>query len=85
MIQAASSIFEQNLDPAPANYTPISPLTSIERTASIYPERTAVIRGAVRGNSVETYERCRRLASALLKRGIGKIQKFRLPDQAKEL
>ena len=72
MNQAASSIFEQHLDPTPANYTPLSPLTFLERTASVYPERTAVVHGAVRRNWAQTYERCRRLASALENRGIGK-------------
>jgi len=38
MNQAASSIFEQHLDPTSANYTPLSPLTFIERAASVYPE-----------------------------------------------
>jgi len=72
MNQAASSIFEQHLDPTSANYTPLSPLTFIRRAASVYPKRTAVIHGAVCRNWAHTYERCRRLASALQNRGISK-------------
>ena len=72
MHESAPSIFEQHLGQTPANYTQLSPLTFIERTASVYPERTAVIHGGIQRNWAETYERCRRLASALHNRGIGK-------------
>ena len=63
--------YEQNLDKNQANYAPLSPLTFIERTACVYPERVAVIHGAQRFTWRETFARCRRLASALSKRGIG--------------
>ncbi len=39
------SIYDQDLDQNAANYVPLSPLTFIERTASVYPLRTAVIHG----------------------------------------
>ncbi|SEO42203.1 AMP-binding protein, partial [Aquisalimonas asiatica] len=71
-MQSPASIFEQHLGQTPANYTPLSPLTFIERTASVYPERTAVIHGSIRRSWAETYARCRRLAGALHNRGIGK-------------
>ncbi len=67
-----SSPFEQNLDKNPANYAPLTPLQFIERAAYVYPERLAVVHGARRFTWKETYARCRRLASALAKRGIGK-------------
>jgi fatty-acyl-CoA synthase len=60
------------LDKNAANYTPLSPLSFIERTASVYPQRPSVIHGARRFTWAETYARCRRLASALAARGIGK-------------
>ncbi len=60
------------LDKNAANYTPLSPLSFIERTASVYPQRASVIHGARRFTWDETYARCRRLASALVARGIGK-------------
>ena len=63
--------FETDLDRNPANYAPLTPLTFIERAASVYPERTAVVHGARRYTWKETYARCRRLASALAGRGIG--------------
>jgi fatty-acyl-CoA synthase len=66
-----SSPYEQDLYRNPANYTPLTPLSFIERAASVYPKRTAVIHGARRFTWKETYARCRRLASALSQRGIG--------------
>ncbi|HEX9181588.1 MAG TPA: acyl-CoA synthetase, partial [Burkholderiales bacterium] len=59
------------LDKNPANYTPLSPLSFIERSAYVYPDRVSVIHGDRQFTWRETYERCRRLASALHGRGIG--------------
>ena len=55
-----------------ANYAPLTPLTFIERAAAVYPNRLAVVHGDQRWTWKETYARCRRLASALSRRGIGK-------------
>jgi fatty-acyl-CoA synthase len=66
------SIFETGLAPSAVNHIALSPLSFIERTASVYGEYPAVIHGAIRRNWQETYGRCRRLASALSQRGIGK-------------
>ena len=65
------SQYDVDLDKNTANYTPLSPLTFIERAASVYPERIAQIHGELRYSWAETYSRCRRLASALQHRGIG--------------
>ena len=62
--------YSNNLDKNPANFTPLSPLTFIERAASVYPKQIALVYGDTRRNWSETYARCRRLASALSKRGI---------------
>ena len=59
------SIYDRHLDPVEANYTPLSPITYLERTASVYPDKTAVIHGDARYTYAQLYERCRRLASAL--------------------
>jgi fatty-acyl-CoA synthase len=67
----AGTIFDHNLDKNPANYAPLTPLSFLERAACVYPQRTSVIHGAERYTWGETYARCRRLASALAKRGIG--------------
>src|SRR4029077_4531509 len=63
--------FETDLEKNPANYAPLTPLGFIERAAYVYPGRTAVIHGKRRYTWGETYVRCRRLASALARRGIG--------------
>ncbi|MEQ6916778.1 acyl-CoA synthetase [Halomonas aquatica] len=69
------SIFEQGLPQTPANHVALSPLTFIERSASVYPDYPAVVHGEIRRTWAETWQRCRRLASALEKHGI-------LPGQA---
>jgi len=65
------SQYDTDLDKNQANYTPLSPLTFIERAAAVYPERVAQIHGDRRYSWAQTYERCRRLASALQQRGVG--------------
>ncbi|MBA2963414.1 MULTISPECIES: acyl-CoA synthetase [Ramlibacter] len=67
-----ASIFEQDLPRNPANFAPITPLAFLERTAEIYPDRLAVVHGPLRRTWGEVESRCRRLASALERRGIGK-------------
>ncbi len=66
-----ANIFERDLDKNPANYATLTPLQFIERTASVYPEKLALIHGPRRQTWAETYTRCRKLASALEKHGIG--------------
>ena len=66
-----SSPYEENLAKNRANYAPLTPLSFLERAASVYPRRVAVIHGGQRQTWGETYERCRRLGSALARRGIG--------------
>ncbi|MBZ9665404.1 acyl-CoA synthetase [Pseudomonas sp. LMG 31766] len=66
------SIFETGLTPLVVNHVALSPLSFIERTAAVYGQYPAVIHGPLRRNWQDTYARCRRLASALSRRGIGK-------------
>jgi fatty-acyl-CoA synthase len=68
----ASTIFDENLDKTRANYVPLSPLSFLARSAKVFPERTAVVYGETRRSWGETYARCRRLASALQGRGVGR-------------
>ena len=63
--------YEQDLGKNPANYAPLTPLSFLERAAYVYPERVSVVHGKERYTWKGTYARCRRLASALKKRGIG--------------
>ena len=67
-----TSIYDQNLPRNEANHAPLTPLSFIERAAEVYPERLAIVHGALRQTWGETYARCRRLASSLRSAGIGK-------------
>ena len=67
-----SEIYDVGLDRNPANYVALSPLSYLERSAQVYPTRPSVVHGARRFTWAETYTRCRRLASALAARGIGR-------------
>jgi len=71
-VSAADNPFETGLDKNAANYVPLSPLGFLERSAAVFPDRTAVLYGARRHSWREAYARCRRLASALAQHGIGK-------------
>ena len=55
-----------------ANFVPLTPLDFIARAAEVYGHRTAIVHGTVRQNWRDTYARCRRLASALARAGVGK-------------
>ncbi len=66
------SIYDQNLDKVEANYFPLTPISFLKRSAAVYPEKDAVIHGERSYGYAELYERCRRLASALERRGIGR-------------
>ena len=67
-----TSIFDQHLPRNEANFAALSPLSFIERTAEVYPDRLAIVHGALRQTWAQTYARCRQLASALTQAGIGK-------------
>tara|TARA_R110001592_G_scaffold308083_1_gene582036 strand:- start:15603 stop:17261 length:1659 start_codon:yes stop_codon:yes gene_type:complete len=67
----AKNIFEQDLGKTPANYQPLTPLTYLDWAARVFPNKTAVVHGPARTTWAEFDARCRRLASALIKRGIG--------------
>ena len=72
MGQQSMHPYEAGLGKNAANFLPLSPIGFLLRTASVYPNRTSVIHGDQRHTWRETLERCRRLASALAKRGIGR-------------
>ena len=70
-MSAKSNPYEQDLDKNRANYAPLTPLSFLERSAYTYPDRVSVVHGARRYTWKETYARCRRLGSALARRGVG--------------
>src|SRR5574342_669544 len=65
------NLFEVDLDRGPANYAPLTPLSFLARSAAVYPGKAAVIHGDRVFTYAEFYARCRRLASALTRHGIG--------------
>ncbi len=66
------NIFDQNLEQNPANYAPLSPLSFLARVERVYPDHPAVIHGPIQRSWSQTATRCRRLASALTSRHIGR-------------
>ncbi len=55
-----------------ANFVPLSPVTFLGRAAAVHPDRLAVVHGPHRATWRETAERCRRFASALAARSVGR-------------
>ena len=70
--QPSNNKYEQGLGKNAANFTSLTPLSFIERTARVFPDRTAVVHGEIQRSWTETYQRCIKLASALNRRGINK-------------
>ena len=63
--------YNTDLDRNPANHQPLTPLTFLERAASVFPDHTAIVHGALRRNYAAFYARSRQLASSLAQQGIG--------------
>jgi len=61
----AENFFDLGLDRNPANYQPLTPLTFLERAATVFPQHPAIVHGAVRMNYADFYRRARQLGSAL--------------------
>ncbi|XP_057776163.1 butanoate--CoA ligase AAE1 [Salvia miltiorrhiza] len=55
-----------------ANYVPLSPISFLERSAIVYRDRISLVYGDLEFTWKQTHERCRRLASALSRRGISR-------------
>jgi fatty-acyl-CoA synthase len=64
--------YDTDLDRNPANFQPLTPLTLLERAASVFPDHVAIVHGSLRRSYREFYARARRLGSALAQRGIGR-------------
>src|SRR4030088_844069 len=65
--------FETGLDPHPANFVPLSPVSFLNRAASAFAEKVAVIDGARSYTYAQLLDRCVRLASALTALGVGRL------------
>jgi fatty-acyl-CoA synthase len=64
--------FDQDLERRPANHAPLTPLSFLAWAAHVYPGKPAVLHGDRAFTYAELHARCRRLASALAGRGIGR-------------
>src|SRR5580692_11278442 len=63
------SPYDRDLDRNSANFQPLTPLTFLERSAAVFPDRLAIAHGALRRTYREFHARTKKLASALAKRG----------------
>ncbi len=66
------SVYETGLEPREANYEPLTPLSYLLRTALLYPGNEAIVHGDLTRNWADVYRRCRRIASALNRMGVGR-------------
>jgi fatty-acyl-CoA synthase len=66
------SIYDTDLNQVAANYVPLTPLSFLQRSSTVYRDKTAVIHGDHRYSYREFGDRCRRLAGALAAHGIGR-------------
>jgi len=63
---------KDTLERRPANHVPLTPIDFLARSALIWPQQIAVRHGAKAWTYAEFAARCRRLASALSRRGVGR-------------
>ena len=70
MTKDDGSIYQRGLEAGLANYQPLTPLSFLEWSAAVYPDKCAVIHGDWRIGYAEFHGRCHRLASALSRRGV---------------
>jgi fatty-acyl-CoA synthase len=64
--------YSAGLDKNSANYVPLSPLSFLERSASVYPQLTSTVYEDRTFTWAQTFERCKRFASVLAAHGIGR-------------
>ena len=66
------SLYDKNLEKNKGNYAPLTPVSLLTWAADVYPDRTAIIYGSDEISWSQVYRRCRMLASALGKAGVGR-------------
>ena len=60
-----STKYQMGLDKQPANYSALTPLSFLRRSAYVFPDKIAVVDDDMKLTYREFYARCRRMASAL--------------------
>lgn len=68
--EAITHMFDEGLERREANFTSLTPVDFVARAAEVYGDRLAIVYGDVRRTWAETYERAKRLASALERTGV---------------
>jgi fatty-acyl-CoA synthase len=71
-MNANQNHYDIGLDKTPANYVPLTPLSFLARSAAVYPHHASAVYEGRSFTWSETYARCRRFASYLAGRKIGK-------------
>jgi fatty-acyl-CoA synthase len=66
------SLYDEHLDPNPANFAALSPVSFVERSAEVFGDLPAVVHGQRRYTWAQTRERAARLAAALRAWGVGR-------------
>ena len=66
------SIYDQHLDKTAANFTALSPVSFVERSAEVFGDLPAVVHGSRRYSWAQTRERSARLAAALAALGVAR-------------
>jgi fatty-acyl-CoA synthase len=69
---SGAAMYDWQLGRTPANAVPLSPLSFLARSAAVYPDKAAVVHGDSTYSYAEFAARCRRMASALARRDIGR-------------
>jgi len=67
-----TNIFDQNLDPNSANFTALSPVSFVERSAEIFGDLSSVVHGHRKYTWCQTRDRSARLAAALRSLGVAR-------------
>jgi 3-(methylthio)propionyl---CoA ligase len=70
-MSAKQNQYEIGLDKTPANYVPLTPISFIVRSAAVFPNHVSTVYEGRSFTWAQTFERCRRLASYLVGKGIG--------------
>jgi len=66
----STASYGRGLDRCEANHVPLTPLGFLDRAALVHPQRAALVHGSLTQTWAQTRERCYRLASALVAKGI---------------
>jgi fatty-acyl-CoA synthase len=64
--------YSAGLDKTPANFVALTPLSFLARTAAVYPDHVSTVYEDRKFTWSETYARCRKFASYLAGRGVGR-------------